>query len=235
MKFAAAQTIPKDGDIEANIADHVRLAKQAAEKGAMLIVFPEMSLTGYARATAQELAFEQHDNRLDVLKKVTAQHNIVIVAGAPITLNAMLHIGTFITHPNGSIDIYTKQFLHDGEEEFFSSSDKYNPVIILNNDKASCAICADITNPVHPANAKKNDASIYLASLFYTPDGIQEGYGQLSDYAWKYNMHVLMANYGGPSCGFASGGSSAYWNNKGALIAKTTREGEALLLVTKEN
>lgn len=41
------QTNPALGDLHANLDDHVARAEQAAEQGADLVVFPELSLTGY--------------------------------------------------------------------------------------------------------------------------------------------------------------------------------------------
>lgn len=49
MKFtlALAQINTKLGDVDANLEKHLALAKQAAQSGADLLVFPELSLTGY--------------------------------------------------------------------------------------------------------------------------------------------------------------------------------------------
>src|SRR5262245_49180133 len=45
--FAAAQTIPLRGDVDANLEQHARLAQVAADEQARVLVFPELSLTGY--------------------------------------------------------------------------------------------------------------------------------------------------------------------------------------------
>ncbi|GAB4495474.1 MAG: carbon-nitrogen hydrolase [Anaerolineales bacterium] len=49
MKFtlALAQINTKLGDVAANLEKHLALAKEAAQLGADLLVFPELSLTGY--------------------------------------------------------------------------------------------------------------------------------------------------------------------------------------------
>jgi predicted amidohydrolase len=49
--LAAAQTKPKRGDIDSNLLDHYRLVELAAINKANLIVFPELSITGYERET----------------------------------------------------------------------------------------------------------------------------------------------------------------------------------------
>jgi predicted amidohydrolase len=49
MKFtlSLAQTAPKLGDLAHNLAEHLALIRSAAEQKADLIIFPELSLTGY--------------------------------------------------------------------------------------------------------------------------------------------------------------------------------------------
>ncbi len=49
MKFTAglAQIAPHLGDVEANLAIHLETARQAQARGVELLVFPELSLTGY--------------------------------------------------------------------------------------------------------------------------------------------------------------------------------------------
>lgn len=234
MKIAAAQTIPKDGNIENNLLDHKRLAELAADNGAHLVVFPEMSLTGYLMELADAHSFSEKDPRLEILQQVSSKRNIIIIAGAPIKIECKLYIGSFILFPDRSISIYTKQFLHTGEEKFFSPSFDYNPVIELEGERITLAICADITNPIHPANAHKNKSTLYIPSIFYTPNGIAEAYEQLSTYSKSYSMNVLMANYGGESNGLPSAGKSAFWDTTGKMITAIEGTGEGLILLSKE-
>lgn len=229
MIIAAAQTKPFKNTKE-NIQDHIRLIELAAKENVQLIVFPEMSLTGYEREQADELSFSIDDSRLEVLKEKAVLHQIMIVAGAPIKIDSQLHIGSFIFLPDNTVSVYTKQFLHDGEELFFSPGFYYNPTIEFENETISFAICADITNPIHPENASKKKTTLYVASIFYTPNGIDEGCQQLSDYAKKYSMKILMSNYGGPSYKYEAGGRSAFWNNSGELVSQIEQLGDELLI-----
>ena len=56
MKIAVAQTKPVTGDIDSNIKNHITLATVAADNGADIIIFPELSLTGYEPSLAKQLA-----------------------------------------------------------------------------------------------------------------------------------------------------------------------------------
>ncbi len=46
-RVAIAQTNPRLGDLQANLADHLDRIERALHEGADLVVFPELSLTGY--------------------------------------------------------------------------------------------------------------------------------------------------------------------------------------------
>lgn len=235
MILAAAQTKPTRGDIEANLLDHYRLIELAVQNGARLIAFPEMSITGYEREDAQKLAFQKEDALLDHFKKLSSENNIIIVAGAPIQIEDEMFIGEFVISPDQSVLIYTKQFLHEGEDEFFQSSFDYNPMITIEDQKISFAICADIDNPLHPENACERATDIYIASIFFTPNGIPNAYRDLQSYAEKHKMNVLMSNFSGESWGYPSAGKSAFWNNKGELVGQMKDSDSGLLLVENKN
>lgn len=232
MILASAQIHPHRGDIGKNIADHCALIHEAAQYDVDLILFPELSLTGYEREEAPFLAFLPKDSRLKPFRQLARQYQMIIVVGAPILDDDRLFIGAFIIHPNGRVEYYTKQYLHDGEEEFFQPSFEYNPVIHLNNEQAQVAICADISNPEHSKAAAQS--SIYLASIFYTPNGLPEAHTDLSTYAQQHQMNVLMANFCGESWGIDAAGQSAFWSNTGELIGQLDATTAGLLIVEKK-
>ena len=55
VTIGLAQINPRLGDVEANLALHLQQIKEAADRGVELLIFPELSLTGYR---LQDLAFE---------------------------------------------------------------------------------------------------------------------------------------------------------------------------------
>jgi predicted amidohydrolase len=235
MILASAQTSPVQHDINANLIDHYRSIEMASKHGAELILFPEMSITGYEREKAKEFAFRENDSRLSELKKLSVKNQIIVIAGAPVKIDKDLYIGAFVIKPDGSVSIYTKQFLHTGEDIYFKSSFDYNPVIEAAEERISLAICADINNPKHPENANKVDSTIYLASIFFEPVDMTKAYKTLSGYAKKFSMSVLMSNFAGRSWDLDSGGQSGFWNKNGELIANLNNIDSGLLLIEKVN
>lgn len=235
MVIAAAQTKPRKEDIIGNLSDHYTLIDLAIDNGVQLIAFPEMSITGYERELAKKQALVENDSRLDKLRDLSVKNNLIIVAGAPIKMDLGLYIGSFVLLPCGLISIYTKQFLHSGEEVFYNSSFNYNPIIELENERISLAICADIENPLHAENASKKQITTYIASIFFTPTGMSGAYDSLSGYAKKYSMNVLMSNYSGESWGLESGGKSAFWTKNGDLTSSLDDKSTGLVITTKKD
>ncbi len=233
MLLAAAQTNPLRENTAQNLDNHCHIIEKASDLGVDLIVFPEMSLTGYEREKAREQAYHMGDMRLKKLWNLSVDRNIVIIAGAPVVVGNDVYIAAFIFQPTGQFAIYTKQYLHEGEAPFFNSSFYYCPEIELGDDKLSVAICADIEHAKHIESAKNAGNSIYLASMFYTPQSMEKACEKLGYYAKNYDMDILMANYCGKSWELEAGGKSAFWNKKGEPVAQLDGQRTGLLLVEK--
>lgn len=233
MILASAQIKGIVGDLKGNLNNHLKMIRLASKNKASLIVFPEMSLTGYCREEALEFAFTKNDSRLTILKEEATKNKMIIVVGAPIIIQNNMYIGSFIIKPNANIEIYTKQFLHDGEALFFKSSFNYNPIIKIENEIIQFAICADIDTEKHAVNASKNNCSMYISSIFFSKKGIEKGHKILANYAKKYKFSILMSNYNGKHWSTLAGGKSAFWNNKGKKINELSISKEGLLIAEK--
>jgi len=83
MRICAAQTQPIKGDIQSNLANHKALIRQAVYDGAEMIMFPELSLTGYEPTLARDLAMDEADTRLDDFQALSDANGITIGVGAP--------------------------------------------------------------------------------------------------------------------------------------------------------
>ncbi len=79
LRIALAQTAPRLGDLEANLARHLEILAEARENGAGLVVFPELGLTGYQlQDLAGEVSMRLDDPRLARLAAATAGLSAVI-------------------------------------------------------------------------------------------------------------------------------------------------------------
>ena len=71
MRICLAQTQPITGNVEANIAAHLQLIDGAVAHQANLVLFPELSITGYEPTLAQDLATIPEDSRFAVFQKIS--------------------------------------------------------------------------------------------------------------------------------------------------------------------
>src|SRR5437016_11791029 len=81
MEVAAAQISCVLGDFEANVSKIRDFAALAKKSGAGLVVFPEMSDTGYSMPVIQEQARSWKDGAVSELQKIAKENSIAIVAG----------------------------------------------------------------------------------------------------------------------------------------------------------
>ena len=196
-----------------------------------VIIFPELSLTGYESDIANKSTIGINDKRLAPLKSLSRQHEITIVAGAPVENPANKpYIGALIIRPEDSFT-YRKNYLHPGEEIYFSESKKISGIFEVNGTKIGVAICADIDHEEHAKESSRDGARIYAAGVLIM-GGYSEAAGRLQHYAIKYSMITLMANYGQPTGGYLPAGTSAAWDNSGNLLTETQGTGESLVIIT---
>lgn len=123
LTLAAAQTLSIAGDVEANIARHRVFMQAAAEQGVQLLVFPELSLTGYEPTLAADLAIAPDAPVLAPLREMARELQLTAVVGMPIRLapQADVLIGALVLGADGSLAVYTKQHLHPGEDVAFAA------------------------------------------------------------------------------------------------------------------
>ena len=229
MKICLAQTGPIKGDIESNIDNHKKIIDLALSNGADMIVFPELSLTGYEPKLAKELATSKDDSRFDDFQRISNTRQIIIAAGMPIKQDPGIVIALVIFQPQKARDTYSKKYLHPDEELYFING-KNTIGLIGPKTNIALAICYESSVPEHSENAFKNGAEIYIASVAKTSSGVEKASKTLSDIANKYSMAVLMTNCVGPCDDFESGGKTAVWNNKGLLLEQLDDKNEGIII-----
>lgn len=179
MKIAVVQTKPSPEDIPTNIKGHERFESTAASLGADLIIFPELSDTGYEPTNAIDYTSDRHDSRFDLLQEISDNHNITLGIGAPTKYSGSVCISLLLFHPGQQRQIYSKMYLHSDEEPFFIPGPS-STSLVGNNPSIALAICYELSVPQHANDAAKNGAEIYLASVAKTADGVEKAISRLS-------------------------------------------------------
>lgn len=232
MRISVAQIRSAKGDVPFNIASHKKLIDAAVAGGAQLIIFPELSLTGYEPTLAKELAVEVNDSRFDIFQQISDLRNISIGAGIPTKDKGGICISMLLFQPGKPRRVYSKKYIHPDEEPFFVSGQNF-PVLEF-EIKIGLAICYEISVEDHLREALDCSASIYLASVAKFTGGIDKALMRLSDISEKHSMQVLMANCIGEADGCHCAGRSSYWNTQGELIAQLDDTSEGVLIVDTE-
>jgi predicted amidohydrolase len=233
MKICVAQTKPFKGDIERNIISHTKLINLAASHGAALIVFPELSITGYEPSLAKKLAIHPDDSRFDNFQKLSNSNQIAIGVGVPTKNKLGICISMLIFQPNKDRQIYSKKYLHLDEEPFFVSGENID-FIEIDKTKISFSICYELSIPQHSENAFQSGANIYIASVAKTAIGVENANKTLSAIAKKHKSLVLMSNCVGFCDDFESAGKSTIWNKNGKLLAQMDEQSEGILIFDTE-
>ncbi|KAA9354596.1 carbon-nitrogen hydrolase family protein [Larkinella humicola] len=233
MKIGVAQTRPVKGDIAHNIANHQTLIDLAVSDGADLLIFPELSLTGYEPELAADLATTPDDSRFDVFQTRSDAHRITIGVGVPIRSEEGIWISLLIFQPHQPRHLYSKKYLHEDEEPFFVSGQS---TLCFLGDKANIAlaICYELSVPEHSGKAFQNGATVYLASVAKSAPGMEKASETLSAIARTNAMTVFVSNCVGYCDNFESAGRSAIWNTKGELIRQLNDVDEGILIIDLE-
>ena len=234
--IAVAQISATKGNVEKNIATHIKAIEKASSLGVSYIVFPELSLTGYEPELAAELAFTDDDQRLSPLIDCARLHNVIVGAGAPLRnkqlSEALPHIGQLTIFPAGAVESYAKIHLHPGEEKFFSPGRRHY-TFDINDTRIASAICADTNHAIHAKTCCDLGARLYIAGVWITESGYSADALALSGYARDLNMLVAIANYSQMPDGRSTAGKSAIWGESG-LLASADDSQNALVIAEEE-
>jgi len=229
MKIAIAQIQSLAGKIEHNLQRHLECVKTAAAKNCDLIVFPELSLTGYEPLLAADLAFNLPDPRLDIFQQQSDEQRITIVIGIPTRTDRGVLITMMIFRPNQDFTSYSKRYLHEDELPYFISGTS-NITIPLEGATIVPAICYESLLSQHATEANTLGATIYMASVAKPMHGIEKAQKHYPKIAQKHQMVVLMVNNVGPSDNFIGAGTSAVWDTNGEIMGSLNETEEKLLI-----
>lgn len=230
MKLCAVQLASLKGDFPGNLQRHLVCIEQAAALGAELVVFPELSLTGYEPSVARQAALPVTSARLDPLQAACDRLGITVAVGLPLPTPDGIRIGMPIFCPEAPRQAYAKQRLHDDELPYFTPGDQAL-LLEVGEHRVAPAICYESMFMAHAAVARERGADLYLVSVAKTAKGIREGYAHYPEVARELGMPVLMANCVGPADTFIGAGGSAAWDSQGHLLASLDDHSEGLIVL----
>jgi len=205
--------------IQENLAMHLKFISKSAKHNADIVVFPELSLTGYELDLAEKLALQENAVEISELSKSAVTNGIVVIVGCPLAKSdGKPNIGAVICFPTGDVEFYAKQYLH-GDESVFYSAGNQNYSFTVKGFKIGLAICADFANPQHSADMASLNTDVYIASALISNSGYEADAQILSNIASTYKLPVLLSNHITETGGWSTCGKSGVWGANGRIIA----------------
>jgi N-carbamoylputrescine amidase len=147
IRIACIQMQPAIGEVEANVVYSIGLIDRAVERGAKLVVLPELSNTGYVFQSRDE-AFALAEPvpagpTVRAWSEVAAKHKVHLVAGICERDGAKLFNSAVLIGPNGYIGTFRKVHLWNEENLYFEPGDLGFPVFHTAIGRIGMAICYD--------------------------------------------------------------------------------------------
>jgi predicted amidohydrolase len=231
MLVAAAQLGAVPGDVEANVAAHADLVHAAAADGARLVVFPELSLTGYELeriAAEPELTLAEDDPRLAPLQRACDATGATAVAGVPMPAaggaRQLCALALGPTHPPVRC---AKTFLHRAEAELFVAGD--GPALVaIDGRRVALGICFDAAHPEHARAAAAAGAELYACGAIFGAGSENRIVDQAAGRARETGMPVLFALTSGRAGPYDTEGGSGMWDATGRPVVRLGDDAPAL-------
>ena len=222
MRIAVAQPPVVAYDVAANATTHAGIVRAAR---ARLVVFPELSLTGYNLDAA---ALTCDDPRLAPIVAACADTGAYALAGAPVADPCgREYIALLLIGGSGVTVAYRKIHLHPPEDQRFAPGDEH-VVLELDGRRLGLAICRDASLPEHAAATVAAGAEIYVATTLNSAEDPRDE--RMAARATANGVHVALACGAGPDGPLLAAGGSGFWRPDGTVIAQAgTAPGETVV------
>ena len=262
IKVGTAIPAVRVGDVQYNTEQIEALLTQAEEAGIEIIVFPELSLTGY---TCQDLfrqrsLLETIDAAVTHLLQSTLQKDVIAIVGAPLEVGNLLLNCAIVVQQGKLLGIVPKTYLPNYnefyEKRWFTSAQSLRPTTIrlagtaievsaqpklfetAQGVKFGIEICEDVWAPTPPSNHLTLAGADLIFNLSAT-DELVGKHAYLKSLLAQQSARTI-SGYVYSSCGFGEstqdvvyGGNALIYEN-GTLLSEGQRFALSQQLVTAQ-
>ncbi|QQR90386.1 MAG: NAD+ synthase [Myxococcales bacterium] len=251
MRIALCQFNPTIGKLQENRKRILDFSLQAQKKGAVVVFFPELALSGYPpRDLLERAAFlREHQAQLEKLAAELPKDLYVILgcfilpeqsaSRRPYNSAAVLHAGVIenLVHKQllPTYDVFD-------EHRYFEAASEQSCISILGK-RFAITLCEDAWNDVRSESSghyssnplatlveQKPDVLINLSASPFTLKKPQERGAMFSTIAKKYALPLVMVNQVGGNDDLIFDGHSALYGPRGELCLTATGFKEELLV-----
>ena len=243
MKIALAQIRPKLGDIDHNFNLHIDYIQKSKEKNVDLLIFPELSLTGYTlKDMVEELALDPHADPL--FKKLKAlSRGISFVVGFAEEKEKGLWVNSAAFFSGGKIaHIHRKVYLPTygmfEELKFFGQGKNFH-TFPTPFGKTGMLICYDFLHISSSYLLFVGGTELIIAISAAPGRGFSDDESYASSRMWElmgeavsrfFQCFVIYCNRVGFEDGKSFAGGSFIYNPGGQLVAKSPYVDEDFLV-----
>lgn len=243
LNVAIAQIDCALGDVKTNARKHLDYIAEARAAGVQLLLFPELSLTGY-RLGADIVQVAMHRQDPVIMEIARAAGDMIVVLGFVEEGTGAQYFNSAVALKNGELiflhrklNLPTYGNLEEGKlfagGRFIETFDAGGPWT------AATLICADLWNPALVHLAMVHGATVLLAPVNSAVEAVggefsnPHGWKLTTDfYAMMYGMPILMANRVGVESGARFWGGSRIVDPYGKLLAEADTGSEFLIQAT---
>ena len=239
LEVAVAQVRCDLGELAANASRHAERIREARELGVELLLFPELSLTGYGLgANILDVARSRDDPLIVELAGIAPEMTVVLGLveegpAAQLYNTALVLRGGGVLHLHRKLNLPNYGLLEEGK--LFASGNYVETFTSGAPWRQSVLICADLWNPALVHLAMLHGATMLLAPVNSAIDAVGGGFSNLEGwrlavrfYAMMYGMPILMANRVGEEAGARFWGGSCIVDPSGEVLVDAGEE-ETLL------
>jgi NAD+ synthase (glutamine-hydrolysing) len=237
LKVALAQINPTVGDIDGNAAKIAERIADARDQGAALVVFPELTLSGYP---PEDLLLKTSflDRVSETLAELAAQtRGIVALVGFPESAEDVYNSAAVLA--DGEVAaVYRKMYLPNygvfDEQRYFQSGAEAG-IFELNGIPIGITICEDIWEPGPPAMTEALAGAQVIVNLSASPYRVGYGHGRermLIQRAVDNLAAVVFVNTIGGQDELVFDGHSVAVDQDGRILARCPQFEESLTICT---
>jgi predicted amidohydrolase len=228
LTIAVAQPLCLPYDVGVNAMTHAATVRSA---GTRVVVFPELSLTGY-QLDAPVITAE--DPRLAPIVEACAETGSLALVGAPVHGEAgRSHIAIIAVNGSGATVAYHKLWLGTAESQRFSPGSK-PAVLDIDGWRLGLAICKDTSIRQHASDTAALGIDVYVAGVLESVEEAARQDERARRVATDHQVWVAVASFAGSTGGGYSqaAGRSAIWGPDGVRVTQAGPETGAIARAT---
>jgi predicted amidohydrolase len=216
LEIAVAQPLTVSSDVAGNAIRHAAAIRAAR---ARVVVFPEMSLTGYEFDAP---AIGVGDPRLAPIVEACRETGSVALIGSPVEGDdGAVHIGILAVGDAGAWVAYRKMWLGGPEPDHFAPGTA-PAVLEVDGWRLGLAVCKDTGIPQHAADTAALGMDVYVAGVLETMADAGVPDERARRVAADHGVWVVIASFAGSTGGGfdEAAGGSGVWSADGVAVAR---------------